>query len=357
MSGSDLESWPRFRLLRGATPLHPLSSLDNSPGGTRVFVKRDDLSGIGVGGNKVRKLEFLLGDAIAKGCNRIVTGGGLQSNSATLAAICARMAGMECDLALVEYPEQSSPAHLRGGNRLLQTVSGARTHVYPIGSPGDAAIEDLARRVGQTGSAPYVLPFGCSSPIGALGYVNFIAELRDQVTSLGLRNVILVHASGSGGSQAGLLAGISAFGLDWKVLGVSVVRDARSLADIVRTLAIQTLGLLGVHDCEPEVWTDDTALGAAYGAATDEGHSAMRALLRDEGIVLDPVYTGKAAGRLLRALRFQEFPDDVSIIFLHTGGVGGLFAYQDLINPESTTPTARRILRTRSANEQASQTP
>ncbi|MEU6724504.1 pyridoxal-phosphate dependent enzyme [Nonomuraea wenchangensis] len=296
-----------------ATPLHPLPRLARrlGLGPEDLWVKRDDLTGLAGGGNKARKLAAIVADAVDKGCDHLVTGGGAQSNHARMTAAAANLAGMGCDLLLT--PGDDS------GNLLLDRVLGAGIHWLDGGplpyAETEAAIEEHARALAARGRRPYAIPIGGSSPLGASAYVDVGRELAER-----LDPGLVVVAAGSGGTQAGLAAGLGDHG---KVLGVDV--GARpGLADAVQELAAEAAALAGLPAPRGRCRLDTAQAGKAYGEPTDAALDALRAAARTEALLLDPVYTAKAMAGLFAAAR--EAPRGTRVVFVHTGGLPGLLA-------------------------------
>ncbi|MDQ3756741.1 MAG: pyridoxal-phosphate dependent enzyme [Actinomycetota bacterium] len=271
-----------------------------------LWVKRDDLTGLGGGGNKVRKLAYLGADALAQGCDVLVTGGGRQSNHARTTAAAANRLGLDCTLVL-----NSHPVDVPSGNVLLDIVLGASIEwAGPIGYHElNDAIEEAGERLRAAGRRPYVVPIGGASPVGELGYVAAAAELSEQLADIEL----VVTAGGSGGTHAGLATG---FGDHGRVLGVDV--GARpDLADFVKAAAPTATG---------DVQVDLAQVGEGYGMPTESGRAALDLFARTEGLILDPVYTAKAAAGLVAARLDGRIERDTRTVFLHTGGLPALFS-------------------------------
>jgi D-cysteine desulfhydrase family pyridoxal phosphate-dependent enzyme len=334
---------PRLALLDSApTPLVELRTLGAPLGSVRILVKRDDLGGIGAGGNKLRKLQYAVGAAHAEGADTLLTFGALQSNHARLTAAVAASCGMECELFLSRRVPRRDPAYESSGNLLLARLFGATVH--EIAPEADAVALAAARvdALRASGRRPWVIPFGGSDATGALGYVDCATELVAQCGALGLGGPDhVIVASGSGGTQAGLVAGFHAAGTATRVHGVSVLHPAAALAAIVRRLAAETCARLG-HGAPPDAQTevDDRFVGAGYGVPTDAAQQAIRRLARAEGIVLDPVYTGKAFAGLLALAASGRFAPGATVVFVHTGGLPGVFAYAPEFAPESAPAPA-----------------
>jgi D-cysteine desulfhydrase family pyridoxal phosphate-dependent enzyme len=297
------------------TPLEPLDRLSDWLGGPRLFVKRDDQTGLALGGNKARKLEFLCAEALAQGCDTLVTGGGPQSNHCRMTAAAANRLGLGCHLAL------AGPASQPSGNLLLDHLLGAELHptaareYYEI----EDSIEAVADEIRKAGGRPYAIPVGGASVTGALGYADAARELAGQ-----LEDPLdwIVVADGSGGTHAGLLAGLDA---PTRILGIDV-GTRPDLDERVPELAEATAADLDRPGPSGELHIDHTRFGAGYGKPTPECLEAIRAVARLEGLILDPVYTGKAMAGLVGWIREGRFTERQSVLFWHTGGAPALFA-------------------------------
>ena len=300
------------------TPLEPMDRLAEALGlrAGQLFVKRDDLTGVAGGGNKVRKLEFLAADALAKGCDVLVTGGGRQSNHVRLTAAVANRLGLDATVVLTGG-EPSTPS----GNVVLDLLLGP-TIVWSDAADyyaTEAAIEDVCASLEEQGRRPYHMPIGGASTVGALGYVVCAQEIVEQRPDV----TLVVTADGSGGTHAGLVAGL---GDHDKVLGVDV-GTRPDLVERVPEKAAETATLAGLPQPTGTVQLDVGSFGPGYAAPTDEALDALRLAARTEGLVLDPVYTGKAMVGLISALRAGRIGADDVVVFVHTGGMPALFAH------------------------------
>jgi D-cysteine desulfhydrase len=315
----QLPSLPRVSLVAAPTPFQPAPRL-SAEIGVDVWFKRDDLTGFGLGGNKVRGLEYLLADALARGCDCLVTGAGPQSNWAMLAALAAR----RCGLApyLVFYGAPTPPT----GNLLLSEVFGANVRFTGEleRSSVDAAIAKLAAELSAAGRRPYLVPRGGATPLGALGYVRASAELADQLTVDGLAPSQLWLATGSCGTQAGLVAGSRWLHSPYAVTGVSVSRPVDECATRITSLARDASSLLGFPQDDNPVTVLGGYLGPGYGEASREGNAAAQLVARTEGVFLDPVFGAKAMAALVDAARAGTV--DGPVVFLVSGGAPTLFA-------------------------------
>ncbi len=311
--GARLGALPRVRLATLPTPLQRAPRLSEALG-VEVLVKRDDLTGLGLGGNKVRILEPLLGDALAKGADVVLTAGGAQSNHAALTALAAARLGLEARL--VRYGPERPVAH--EGNAALSALAGA--HVVWTGDPDrasvDPALEALADELRAQGRVPYVVPRGGATALGATAYVRASLELSVQLDELGVAPARMVVATGSCGTQAGLVAGALLLGARHRVVGVTVSRPREECLARVQAIAADCARLLGADlpVGEPEIL--DGYTGPGYGRPSEAGDEAAKLAARTEGLVLDPVFTAKAMAALVETAREDEGP----VVFWHTGG-------------------------------------
>ncbi len=322
---------PRQIMAHLPTPLEHLARLSAELGGPRVLVKRDDCTGLALGGNKTRKLEFLVAEAMEQGADTLVTTGGVQSNHVRQTAAAAARSGLSCHLVLAPAVDWDDPAYDHSGNVQLDHLLGAQVHVLPDGTDRDKAMSRLARALRTQGRQPYIIPSGGSNAVGAVGYVNCAKELSAQAEEMGEKIDYLVHATGSGGTQAGLIAGFQMLDSPTQVLGIDITADAAEIGKKVRTIARATLDRLQhekVFDSKSLHIVEGYA-GDAYGLPTEEMREAVRMAARLEGLILDPVYTGKAFAGLIDLVRQGRFQTNETVVFLHTGGMPGLFAYTD----------------------------
>ncbi len=314
----DITGFPRLRLGVFPTPVQKLENVSRALG-TNVYIKRDDLSGIGLGGNKVRKLEFLLAEAKAGGAELVFTTGGAQSNHAMLTAACCKKLGLTPILIL-----KARGVTARRGNLLLEYLMDTDVRFMDTDDYGEiyAAME----RIGQaSGKRYYTIPCGGSTAVGALGYVACARELREQEKALGLHFRYIVCADGSGGTHAGLALGAGLYLPDARVLGMAV--DTESFEEIVADLMNETAELMELEQrfCAGDV-SVRAAWGQGYALPSPEGNAAVRMMAEQEGLFLDPVYTGKAFGGLAAMAREGAFGPEDNVLFLYSGGAGGLFA-------------------------------
>ena len=324
-----LSTFPRIRITHGPTPLEFMPRLTEALGGPNLYVKRDDCTGLGTGGNKTRKLEFLMADALALNADTIITQGATQSNHARqTAAIAARM-GMRCEILLEDRTGSKVDEYKHSGNVFLDHLYGARVRELPGGANMNAAMEMRAGELRVKGRRPYIIPGGGSNPIGALGYVVCALEMVDQFNQLGLDVSCVVHATGSAGTQAGLLAGLQGTRSLIPVLGIGVRAAKEAQETNVYNLAVKTAELLGVPGAVPRdsVVANCDYVGGGYGIPTPGMVEAVTMLARLEGILLDPVYSGKGMAGLIDLCRKGFFKKDENVVFVHTGGAVALYAY------------------------------
>ncbi|MEH6443555.1 MAG: D-cysteine desulfhydrase [Oceanospirillaceae bacterium] len=326
-----LSRFPRLNFAHLSTPLEPMMNLSKALGGPNLWIKRDDCTGLAGGGNKTRKLEFLMGDAIEKGADTIITQGATQSNHARQTAAIATKMGMKCHILLEDRTGSKDVDYNYNGNVLMDQLFDASLTKFPADTDMNQAMEQLADKLRAEGKSPYIIPGGGSNAIGALGYVNAALELLTQANDMGLRIDTLVHATGSAGTQAGLVTGLVASNSLIPVLGVGV-RAPRELQEgNVFRLAEKTaehLGIPGVVKREHVVANCDY-VGEGYGIPTKSGIEAIELFARTESILLDPVYSAKGAAGLIDLVRKGHFNKDDNIVFLHTGGSQALFGYRE----------------------------
>lgn len=332
MLTTRLSRIPRVALCHLPTPLEPLPRLTEALGGPRLHVKRDDCTGLAAGGNKARKLEFILAEALAQGADTLVTIGARQSNHVRQTAAAAAKRGLSCEAILVDRVRYVSPRYESSGNALLTPLLGANVTRVPADAGGEALLR-RADEVRAQGRAPYVVPMGGSNALGALGYVSCALELSVQAREAGVRLDHVVVASASAGTQAGLLVGLSSVAEGARVHGISVYdADVQRQRERVRSLAEETAELLGIEAVARDaVVVEGGYLGEDYGLPTEAMREAVRLVARSEGLLLDPVYTGKAMAGLIGLIRAGAFSPHEHVVFLHTGGLPGLFAYEEAL--------------------------
>ncbi len=333
----DLSTFPRTPLCRLPTPLEPLENLTRVLGGPRLLIKRDDMTGLAMGGNKARQLEFYLGQALDQGADTIVTTGAIQSNHACMTAAAAARLGLACHIQLETRVPGKGPEYAGTGNVLLDRMFGAILHTFPEGedeAAADAALDRIAEDVRRRGGRPYVVHLGLGHPPwGGLGYVDAARETTGQADALGIDVDAVVLASGSGSTHGGMLIGLRAQGKDIGVHGVCVRRDKASQRARIIERVGEIESLLGVADPVPEgdILLTDDYLGPGYGQVTPELLEATSLLARTEGLLADPVYSGKALAALVGMARDGVWSKDETVVFLHTGGLPAIFAYADAL--------------------------
>lgn len=326
-----LSRFPRTRLAHLPTPLEPLPRLTELLGGPELWVKRDDCTGLATGGNKTRKLEFLMGDALALGADTVLTQGAVQSNHCRQTAAAATKLNMKCELLFENRIADPSDNYLNSGNVFLDKLFGAGIHDYPAGTDMDLAMEEMAVEISAQGGKPYIIPGGGSNPVGALGYINCAIEIINQANEMGLKFDRIIHATGSAGTQAGLVTGIQAMNANIPVLGIGVNAAKDIQEERVFYLAESTADYIGAPGVvkRHDIVVNCDYIGDGYGIPTDGMREALDLLARLEGILFDPVYTGKALAGMIDLIRKGELSSNETIIFIHTGGSAGLFGYLD----------------------------
>ncbi len=308
-----------------------MKALSRILGGPNLWVKRDDCTGLAGGGNKVRKLEFLMADALGRGADTIITQGATQSNHVRQTAAIAAKLGLSCHALLEDRTGSDDIDYNHNGNVLLDQLLGCRLAKVRGGADMNAAMDELAGKLREERKKPYIIPGGGSNPVGDLGYVNAALELLTQANAIGLRIDHVVHATGSAGTQAGLLTGLCASNSGIPVLGIGVRAPRATQESNVFALAQRTaehLDLNGVIKREDVVANCDY-VGDGYGMATDGMIEAVEMLARTEGILLDPVYTGKGMAGFIDLIRKGYFKGKENLVFIHTGGAQALPAYRN----------------------------
>ena len=332
----NIESHPRVGLGHAPTPLEPLVNLSKQLGGASAWVKRDDCTGLAFGGNKVRQLEYYLGEALAQNADTVLITGAVQSNFVRLTAAAAAQLGLECHIQLEDRVPGADPAHKRSGNVLLDKLMGATLHHYSFGegeAGADRRIAELTTELRVAGRNPYQISLASEhKPLGALGYVRAAAELLAQCDESGVDFDEVVVPSGSGHTHAGLLFGLKALGFDGRVTGVCVRRDAVQQRSRIDSHCRQIAGLLDV--CSPVTLTDihllEDFLAPGYGHLNDATLEAIQLGARTEALMLDPIYTGKAMAGFIA--RVRELGAGRSAVFVHTGGLPVIFAYESALS-------------------------
>ncbi|MCL5777567.1 D-cysteine desulfhydrase [Limibaculum sp. FT325] len=324
-----LARFPRIFLAHLPTPLERLDRLSRELGGPEIWIKRDDCTGLSTGGNKTRKLEFLMAEAAAMNADMVMTQGATQSNHARQTAAFAAKLGMKCHILLEDRTGSKDPNYNNNGNVLLDHLHGATTEKRPGGLDMNAEMEALADTLRADGRKVYTIPGGGSNATGALGYVNCAFELVSQANDRGLVIDHLVTATGSAGTQAGLIVGLKAINAGIPLLGFGVRAPKAKQEENVFNLALKTaekLGCPGVVQ-RADVVADCDYVGAGYGIPRADTLEAIRMFAELEGVLLDPVYSGKGAAGLIDHIRKGRFRKGERVVFLHTGGAAALFGY------------------------------
>lgn len=325
----NLARFPRLRLGHFPTPLEPMENLSRHLGGPRIWIKRDDCTGLSTGGNKTRKLEYLMAEALAQGADTVITQGATQSNHARQTAAAAAKLGVACHILLEDRTGFGDAAYVHNGNVLLDRLHGASVSRRPGGTDMQAEMEAMAGDLRKQGRKPYVIPGGGSNPVGALGYVNAALELVYQGVDMGVRIDRVVHATGSAGTQAGLVAGLRILNSGIPVLGIGVRAPRERQEASVFALAEKTAALVGAPGAvrREDIVANCDYVGQGYGIPTQGMVEALKLVAENEGILLDPVYSGKGMAGLIDLVGKGQFGKDENVVFLHTGGSVGLFGY------------------------------
>ena len=328
-----LATRPRIVLSALPTPLQDAPRLRDALGGSarcpRILIKRDDLTTLGLGGNKARKLEYLVADAAAQGATTLITTGAVQSNHARMTAAAACVAGMRCVLVLTATSDRPQVA----GNFLLDKLFGAEVRLVPSIDPmlavgqDEAVVAEVVAEERAAGRVPYVIPVGGSSGVGVCGYIGGTAELVDQLEAMKIRPSRLYYASGSRGTQAGLTLGARLCEAPYQAYGVAVSAGEPEKIERARRIANEAAALLNLAERLElaDLFTDQNFIGEGYGIPTSESLEAIALFARSEALVLDPCYTSKAAAAMIHHIRSREIRADETIVFLHTGGMPAIF--------------------------------
>ncbi len=329
----NLSGFPRVPLAHLPTPLEHLPRLSEHLGGPDIFVKRDDCTGLATGGNKTRKLEFSMGEAQQQGADTIITVGAIQSNHVRQTAAAACKLGMRCEVMLEHRVQKPSATYTNSGNIFLDRIFGAHLREYPAGTDFTAAMEEVAAEVRSKGGRPYYIPGGASNAVGALGYVGCGIEMLEQFKQQKLKIDHVVSATGSAGTHAGLIVGLRGSGSKLPILGIGVNAPQSVQEERVYKLALETAELVGEAGCvvRDDIIADCNYIGPGYGEPTEAMNEAVLMLARFEGLLFDPVYSGKALAGMIDYIRQGRFTAGQKIVFLHTGGSAGLFAYADTL--------------------------
>ena len=329
-----LARFPRVHLAHLPTPLERMDRLSEALGGPEIWIKRDDCTGLSTGGNKTRKLEFLMAEAQAEGADLVMTQGATQSNHARQTAAFAARLGMDCHILLEDRTGYKDENYNHNGNLLLDVLHGATYETRNAGLDMNAEMESVAENFRKQGKRVYTIPGGGSNTTGALGYANCALELVGQANDRGLVIDHIVHATGSTGTQAGLVTGLKALNANIPVMGISVRAAKEAQEENVFKLATATADVLG---CPGVVSAQDIAansdyVGEGYGLPTEAGIDAIRMFAKLEGLLLDPVYSSKGAAGLIDLIRKGHYKKGERVVFLHTGGSVSLFGYLNALS-------------------------
>ncbi len=336
---SLVKDFPRVHLSHTPTPLELLRNV-SAEFGANVWIKRDDCTGLAFGGNKSRQLDFYIGQAVAEGADTLLTTGAVQSNHVRTTVAAARKLGLNVEVQLEHRVDREQPEYHNSGNPYLVRLMGARIHHYPVGEDedgADKALEQRAAELEKEGRKAFVIPLSnAHTPYGAFGYVEGAEELMAQLQALQVEPARFIVPTGSASTHSGFLLGVRACGSDAPVHGVCVRRDAQSQHQRVGKKIKSVIAMIGCDLSIPdsEIICDDSQLAPGYGLPNDDTVAAIKYMARQEGILLDPTYSGKTFAVLLDMLRRGDFSRDQHVVFLHTGGAVSLFGYPELVENE-----------------------
>ena len=331
------DKFPRAILSHTPTPLELLKNMSKHLDGAQIWIKRDDCTGLAMGGNKSRQLEYYIGEAIAQHADTILITGAVQSNYARCAVAAARKYGMDVEVQLEDRTPDRPTEYHESGNPYLMKMMGAKIHYYPDGEDeegADNSVYQIAEKLKKEGKKPYVIPLaGSQPPLGALGYVDCAQELLQQFDELELKIDGIVIGTGSAMTHAGLVAGLRALGSKIPVYGFCVRRDQAAQKERVFEKTKVVAEMIGHPDIisEDDIWTDDKMLRPGYGRLNSDVLDAIHNTAKWEGILLDPVYTGKAMAGLIHLVKSKHFSEDQTVVFLHSGGTPAVFGYPEII--------------------------
>lgn len=332
LSEIDFDQFPRVALCHQPTPIEPMLRLTEHLGGPRLFIKRDDCTGLAMGGNKTRKLEFLVGEALKANADMLVTQGAVQSNHVRQTAAAACHVGLKCHVVLERRVPGRDASYEETGNVFLDKVFGVTQEFRPAGLDMNAETETVVEKLRGEGHRPFFIPGGGSNATGALGYASCAQEIAQQCRDTGKKFDWLVMGTGSTGTQAGLVAGFHTIGYDLPVMGVSVRQPHERQVNAVFGLTQKTVKKLnGSSIAISKILVDDGYVGKGYGIPAESTLEAISLAARQEGILLDPVYSGKGMAGLIGMVRQGFFKPTDNVLFLHTGGSTAMFAYEDEI--------------------------
>jgi L-cysteate sulfo-lyase len=327
-----LSRFSRIGLADLPTPLEPLKRLTAHLGGPRLWVKREDCTGIVFGGNKLRKLDYVLQQALTEGADTLVSGGVVQSNSQRQVAAAAAKLGLGCHLAVYHgRVAPPGPEYGSNGNALLNRLFGAHLHDVPWSGDRNASIKELAQSVRARGGRPFIVPYGVSNAMGAVAYASTVIEIAQQLGSQGIEPTAITHPSGSGGSQAGLVLGVSACLMKTDVVGIDIDAEPERVCAEVIALGHAAADLLGLKFEAARVEVVAGHAGPAYGVPHAATIDAIKLAGRLEGLILDPVYSGKCLAGLIALIGEGRWSPADNVVFIHTGGAPALFAYREAL--------------------------
>jgi D-cysteine desulfhydrase/L-cysteate sulfo-lyase len=330
----------RVHLGHTPTPLELLKNV-SAEFGTRIWIKRDDCTGLAFGGNKTRQLDFYIGQALSQGADTLLTTGAVQSNHVRTTVAAARKLGLDVEVQLEHRVERAQPEYHNSGNPFLVRLMGARINYYPVGEDedgADQALETRAAELAAEGRKPFVIPLSnAHTPYGAFGYVEGAEELLAQLRAERIEPVRFIVPSGSASTHSGFLLGLRGSGCEVPVHGICVRRNAQLQVQRVGSKLNAVIDALGcdIRIADSDIICDDSQLAPGYGLPNEDTVAAIRYLARSEGILTDPTYSGKAFAALLEMLRRGDFSADQDVVFLHTGGAVGLFGYPELVDDQS----------------------
>jgi D-cysteine desulfhydrase/L-cysteate sulfo-lyase len=343
------DKYHRVELSHTPTPLELLKNLTKELEGPQIWVKRDDCTGLAMGGNKARQLEYYIGHGVSLGADTLLTTGAVQSNHVRMTIAAARKLGMDVEVQLEKRVDGRQQEYYDSGNPFLMKLMGAKIHHYPVGEDedgADRAMYERAEQLKKKGRKPYVIPLsGNHTPFGALGYVQCAEELLLQAQQRSLKIDAVVLATGSATTHSGLLSGLRALGSDIPVYGFCVRRDQNAQAQRVLDKTREVTDMIecpGVVNPE-DVWVDDRMLRPGYGQLNPDLLEAIEMCASSEGLLLDPTYTGKAMAGLIDLVRNDEFEGSQNIVFLHTGGTPALFGYPEILNEQNDQAALRAV--------------
>ena len=330
--------FPSVELSHTPTPLELMPNLTKFMAGPELWIKRDDCTGLAMGGNKARQLEYYVGQALQKGADTLLTTGAVQSNHVRMTIAAARKMGLQIEVQLEKRVTGRLPQYYDSGNPMLMRLMGAKIHNYPVGEDEDGADNALYKRADELkaeGASPYVIPLsGMHTPYGALGYVKAAQEILQQLDELAVNFDAIVLASGSANTHAGLLFGLRVLGSPIKIYGMCVRRSAELQFQRVLDKTNKLASMMNVRVCvtDDDILVDDSMLQPGYGQLNDQVIEAISLTAESEGILLDPTYTGKAMAGMLAFIRNGEWIDKQRVMFLHTGGSPALFGYPEILS-------------------------